>query len=260
MSLALYTPRPVFHVCVYVCLSEVSFGQNFSGYRIVHICPHIFPILPEVEFQVGGPDWCLWCFYVWVLGCMHLYESVSVNVSVCEWFSVYLKFCVYKPGTLLLFPKPELPELPLPPPLPAMLYGSSSGIGIRGRFLISSGRWTANVIPKIERKRKTNEREKLTLNQRICIDFIPCCLNNSSRRTDRSHWVSNVKADVGIIIIVTVYPYDWARCFFLVPNVFIHVSDCGWALLTSIAKATLKSPIILNTEDITCYLESDIVS
>lgn len=46
----------------------------------------------------------------------------------------------YKPGALLLLPKPELPELPLPPPLPAMLYGSSSGIGIRGRFFMSSGR------------------------------------------------------------------------------------------------------------------------
>lgn len=47
---------------------------------------------------------------------------------------------MYEPGLLLLLPKPELPELPLPPPLPAMLYGSSSGIGILGRFLISSGR------------------------------------------------------------------------------------------------------------------------
>lgn len=49
---------------------------------------------------------------------------------------------------LLLLPlvKPELPELPpLPPPLPATLYGSSSGIGILGRFLISSGRWIATV-------------------------------------------------------------------------------------------------------------------
>lgn len=198
-------------LCVFI---RGLFRAEFFGISNCPYLPPYFPYFARGRVSGRGPDWCLWCFYVWVLGLMHLYESVSVNVSVCEWFSVYLKFCVYKPGTLLLFPKPELPELPLPPPLPAMLYGSSSGIGIRGRFLISSGRWTANVIPKKERKRKTNEREKLTLKQRICIDFTPCCLNNSSRRTDRSHWVSNVKADVGIIIIVIVYPHDWARCFF----------------------------------------------
>lgn len=54
------------------------------------------------------------------------------------------KMCIYKPETLPLVPKPELPELPpLPSPLPAMLYGSSSGIGILGRFLMSNGRCTA---------------------------------------------------------------------------------------------------------------------
>lgn len=38
---------------------------------------------------------------------------------------------------------PELPELPpLLPTFSATLYGSSSGIGILGRFLISNGRWT----------------------------------------------------------------------------------------------------------------------
>jgi hypothetical protein len=35
------------------------------------------------------------------------------------------------------------PELPDDPPLPATLYGSSSGIGIRGRFRISIARLTA---------------------------------------------------------------------------------------------------------------------
>lgn len=58
----------------------------------------------------------------------------------------------YKPEMLLLVPKPELPEL-FPLPLPAMLYGSSSGIGILGRFLISNGRCTAEKQKK-ERKRK----------------------------------------------------------------------------------------------------------
>lgn len=39
-------------------------------------------------------------------------------------------------------PNPDDPELP--PPLPAIVYGSSSdGIGILGRFFISIGRWTA---------------------------------------------------------------------------------------------------------------------
>jgi hypothetical protein len=41
------------------------------------------------------------------------------------------------------------PELPDDPPLPATLYGSSSGIGIRGRFRISIARLTVteNVSP-----------------------------------------------------------------------------------------------------------------
>lgn len=54
----------------------------------------------------------------------------------------------YQPEELLPLPKPELPELPLP--LPAILYGSSSGMGIRGRFLISSGRCTKRK--KFEKK------------------------------------------------------------------------------------------------------------
>lgn len=47
--------------------------------------------------------------------------------------------CPFPPLTPFV-PKPELPELP--PPLPATLYGSSSGIGILGRFFISTGRCT----------------------------------------------------------------------------------------------------------------------
>lgn len=62
---------------------------------------------------------------------------MALNVSAGIWCK-----CIVLPELPL---KPELPELPPlePFPVPATLYGSSSGIGILGRFLISKGRWTA---------------------------------------------------------------------------------------------------------------------
>lgn len=60
--------------------------------------------------------------------------------------------CSLVAATMLPFPfdmplvPEELPEDPVP--LPATLYGSSSGIGIRGRFFMSTVRFTTSTTKK----------------------------------------------------------------------------------------------------------------